>query len=276
MNGNVPDNRAATPLGEVTAQYWHGLNRDPDQAGLNGYMSWAGKDCRWGVMDDSFKIDTSAEAVSVWHNNPQTLAGMLYASLLNRPPDSAGLTAYTNGIRAHGLRWAAASMEASPEYRSRLAALCNGRASSDAGMLQPAAAVKTGVAGYLSVAATLAVACKVNDFTTESLKSADEAADDTPAAEEVETVNSAASLALTLAGGDESCKAAKQLLFAAAKIVSIAYPLDGPPSPVFIEQDLSSHWKLSHPLSVQWCEGAIRVGPDPSDWTQYSPEWSCI
>ena len=275
MNGNVPDNRPATPLGEITAQYWHALNRDPDPGGLNNYMSWANKDCRWGVMDDSFKIDTSAEAVNVWRDNPQTLAGMLYASLLNRPPDPSGLVAYTNGIRANGLRWAVASMEASPEYQGRLAAICAGRSSSDVGMLPAASAVTIGSAGYLSVAADLATACGLAKFTSHVLDAADDAADDSPAAADVEAVNSAAELAMSLAGSDESCKAAVQMVFAAARIAAVAYPLNGPPSPVFIEQDLNSHWELSHPLSVQWCEGSIRVGPDTADWTQYSPEWSC-
>ena len=29
INGNVPDNRTPDATGEITAMYWHGLNRDP-------------------------------------------------------------------------------------------------------------------------------------------------------------------------------------------------------------------------------------------------------
>lgn len=201
---------------------------------------------------------------------------MLYAALLNRPPDPGGLVAYTNGIRAYGLQWATASMEASREYRNRLATICNGRSSSAASMVPPDEAVSTGSAGFLSVAARLAVACGVAKFTSHVLDAANDAADDSPAAAEVNAVNAAAELATSLAGTDDSCKAAVQLVRAAAKIASIAYPLHGPPSPVFIEEDMSSHWTWSHPLSLQWCKGAIRVGPNTANWTGYYPEWSCI
>ena len=87
MNGNVPDKRAPNVAGEITAMYWHGVNRAPDSGGFNQYMWFANQNCRWGVLSASFQILNSAEAHNVWRNNPQTLAGMLYAALLNRPPD---------------------------------------------------------------------------------------------------------------------------------------------------------------------------------------------
>ena len=43
MDGRNPDARPATAEGEITAQYWHGLNRDPDRAGLESYMQKKGQ-----------------------------------------------------------------------------------------------------------------------------------------------------------------------------------------------------------------------------------------
>lgn len=83
-------------------------------------MSFVNQNCRWGVLSGSFQILNSAEARNVWHNDPQTLAGMLYAALLNRPPDAGGLATYTAAIRQRGLAWATASMMASNEYNARL------------------------------------------------------------------------------------------------------------------------------------------------------------
>jgi len=61
-------------------------------------MGFANQNCRWGVLSASFQILNSTEAHNAWHNNPQTLAGMLYAALLNRPPDPGGLQTYTAAI----------------------------------------------------------------------------------------------------------------------------------------------------------------------------------
>jgi hypothetical protein len=69
---------------------------------LNGYVSYADKDCRWGIQSAATDILDSGEAVSVWRDNPQTLAGMLYAALLNRPPDAGGLASNTAAIQQHG------------------------------------------------------------------------------------------------------------------------------------------------------------------------------
>jgi hypothetical protein len=124
MDGRVPDGRAANAAGEITAMYWHGLNRDPDPAGFSQYLNAHPGNCRWTVLSASYQILTSSEAQGVWHNNAQTEAGMLYAALLNRPPDPGGMTAYTAGINMHGLYWATASMLASPEYNARLARIC--------------------------------------------------------------------------------------------------------------------------------------------------------
>jgi hypothetical protein len=99
---------------------------------LNSYVSYADKDCRWGIQSVATDILDSGEAVSVWHDNPQTLAGMLYAALLNRPPDAGGLATYTAAIQQNGLRWAITSMLASGEYQSRLGKICAGRASTNA------------------------------------------------------------------------------------------------------------------------------------------------
>lgn len=124
LDGRVPDGRNGSAYDEIRAQYWHGLDRDPDPAGFRNYTRFVDENCRWGVIDGSYRILTSTEARNRWGNNPQHLAGMLYASLLNRAPDPGGLNAYTNAIRDRGLGWSVAQMMGSAEYRARLGGIC--------------------------------------------------------------------------------------------------------------------------------------------------------
>jgi len=123
VDGRVPDGRSATPIGELTAYYWHGLDRDPDGLSRDNFMRQINADCRWGIIKAGFTILASGEARNRWHNNARDEAGMLYASLLNRRPSPTGLASYTSYIRNRGLSWTIGHMMSSRAYRDRLKAI---------------------------------------------------------------------------------------------------------------------------------------------------------
>jgi len=54
------DGMAVTPEGELRARYIHSLDRQLDPAGFNNFMWFVNRDCRWGVIDATFKIANSA------------------------------------------------------------------------------------------------------------------------------------------------------------------------------------------------------------------------
>jgi Domain of unknown function (DUF4214) len=263
MNGNVPDNRSATPVGEITAYYWHGLNRDPDPGGLNNYLSFANSDCRWGIQDAGIKILDSAEAHNAWHNNTQTFVGMLYSALLNRPPDPGGFNTYVNAINSHGLRWAITAMQASAEFHNRLAAICNGRPQSNAtawdsynGMLQ-AIQINNGASDLVYACG---VGILVNSFGKLTLLK--------DAARLIKLSATAAYKATKVAGG--ACTGAYQMLQAADDAASIA-DYGGANNPVFLQSDTRTYWNaLGH-----WCETWIRIGPNAMTWNGYKADYRC-
>jgi hypothetical protein len=260
MDGNVPDNRPATAAGEITAMYWHGLNRDPDAGGFNSYMWFANQNCRWGVLSASFQILNSAEAHNVWQNNPQRLAGMLYAALLNRPPDPGGLNTYTNAIAQRGLPWATASMMASDEYNLRLKQICpNPDETADMYSWQDAQTFVWNV--LLHNAATEAIVCG----SKAALDRIDAILGDTetPVTEFISATVGLAEWFNNTFGLDQSCGAVKAYLAAALGVeLTVNF---GEDNPVFIEFEVGSPSGLSQQRSF-----TIRVGPNPTSWTGYS------
>jgi hypothetical protein len=259
MNGNVPDSRAPDAGGEITAMYWHGLNRDPDPAGLSQYMGFASQNCRWGVLSASFQILNSAEAHNAWHNNPQTLAGMLYAALLNRPPDPGGLQAYTAAITQRGLPWATASMMASPEYNTRLANICHAR-NETATMYtwdSAQAFAKSITRNNAFNNALLCVGAKAL-FKIDYLKDSD-----TPVGEFISTSLDIEKWIVDTFKLDGSCGAALAFIRAA---VAIYQTVNGSQyNPVFIQYSVGGPSNITHQRKF-----TIRVGPDPAHWTGYS------
>lgn len=264
MDGRVPDSRTADPAGEITAYYWHGLNRDPDPGGLNSYTWYAGQDCRWGIQSAATNILDSGEAHNAWHDNPQTLAGMLYAALLNRPPDPGGLATYTAAIQQRGLRWAITSMLASGEFQGRLGRICADRASTNAtawnshdSMVQ-AIRINNG-------ASDLVYACGagllINTFAPIGagiFKGADL------------IIRGSRLAAGKVAGVSGSCKAVYTMLQAADATASLA-DYAGANNPVFLEADTRSYWNaIGH-----WCTTNIRVGPSAIQWSGYSASYRC-
>ena len=259
FTGAVPDGRPATPLGEITAQYWHGLNRDPDPAGLANYMSFVNQDCRWGILDGSFKILNSAEAHNVWRNDPQTLAGMLYAALLNRPPDAGGLATYTAAIQNRGLPWATASMEASPEYNARLSAICGTKTT--ATMYTWTAAQAFAKYVLLPRVKALSTACIFNTSVKTALGQLDQS--DNFLLDSIGIVAETASTLEDLFGLDGTCGSAAQYL---RTMLNIGQVINGSQyNPVFIEFYVGNPAVISR--QRLWI---VRVGPNPTSWTAYS------
>jgi hypothetical protein len=256
------DGRAAFPEGEIAAQYIHSLDRQPDQAGFDSYMRFVNQDCRWGIMDASFKIANSAEAHQRWRDNPQDLAGMLYASLLDRQPDPGGLQTYTDAIRTRGLEWATASMLASPEYNTRLNALCAGRQSSSATMFtweQAQAFVDNEI---LPRAKDLAVVCGATHGTMVSLGALKGSGNFA-----VSFVGMSAWLANqfnSMFSIDGTCGAVAQYLLAARRINQITLQGDRY-NPVFIQAESGHHrW-----LTTVFDDFTLRIGPEPTHWDPY-------
>ena len=266
MNGNVPDNRPPNATGEITAIYWHGPNRDPDPAGFNQYMWFANQNCRWGVLSASFKILNSAEAHNVWHNNPQTLAGMLYAALLNRPPDPGGLQTYTTAIIQRGLPWATASMMASPEYNARLAGIC--QAPGETATMYTWQEAKTFRDTLLKLASNEGTFCFGKKAVDKILdlrgKEDTEPTVGNPIGEILAVAYSITNQIVADFHLDGTCGAMKAYLMAALKVFE-TYRGGTGDNPVFVEYSVgkASFWTHQRPFTV-------RIGPNPTSWTGYS------
>lgn len=266
VNGNVPDNRAPNVAEEITAMYWHGLNRNPDPAGFNQYIGFADQNCRWGVLSASFQILNSAETHNVWHDNPQTLAGMLYAALLNRPPDPSGLQTYTTAITQRGLPWATASMMASPEYNARLAGICH--VAGETATMYTWQEAKTFRDTLLKLAANEGTFCygkKAFDKVLDLQNKEDEAPTaDNPIGEILTVAYTITNQIVADFHLDGTCGAMKSYLMAALKVFE-TYRGGAGDNPVFVEYSVgkASFWTHQQPFTV-------RIGPNPTSWTGYS------
>jgi hypothetical protein len=259
MDGRNPDSRAVSAFGEITAQYWHGLNREPDRAGLDNYLSFANTNCRWGVLDGSFKILNSGEAHRAWRDDPQTLAGMLYAALLNRPGDAGGIATYTAAVRDRGLPWATAAMMGSREYRLRLDRICAGR-NETATMMEWHAAQEFAREGFLKKAITAATACGVTTAFKKSLEQLQRTPN--PYLMSMGLIAEVAGKMQLLFGLDGTCGTAVANLRAFWEVGKV---VDG---------------QRYNPVFIQWTTGSkglngqrsftLRVGADPTHWSGFS------
>jgi hypothetical protein len=241
--------------------YWHGLNRDPDPGGFDNYMSFVNQNCRWGILDGSFKILNSGEAHNVWRNDPQTMAGMLYAALLNRPPDSGGLATYTSAISQRGLEWATAAMMGSREYNVRLNGVCtNPNETATMYGWQDAQAFSRDV--LVQRAENLAIVCGTNA----AIRTAISQLKSTPfpPAIAIGRIAWVTNQLIRTFGWDGTCGAALQFLLAARHVNETILSGQGN-NPVFIQWTVGSpHWFTGQrPFTV-------RVGPNPTAWKGFS------
>jgi len=260
VDGRVPDSRPGTPGGEITAIFWHGLNRDPDPSGYANYMSFVNQNCRWGVLDGSFKILNSAEAHNTWRNDPRTLAGMLYAALLNRPPDDGGLKTYSDAISQRGLEWATAAMMASSEYNRRLSGICPSRSETSA-MYTWQDAQQFSRDTLIDHAKNLAEACLLNKVVQQinQLKSVPY-----PPAQAVGRIAWVTNQVISFYHLDGTCGAVVQMLLAARHVNEVIASGQGD-NPVFIE------WSVGNPAILTGQRAfTIRIGPNPTSWQGFS------
>jgi hypothetical protein len=257
------DGRPATPKGEMIAQYRHSLDREPDPGGLKNYMSFVNENCQWGIIDGSFKIANSAEARTRWSRNgdvDKNLAGMLYASLLDRAPDPGGLSTYTNNIRKQGLEWATAEMMGSAEYRGRLAKICNATDGLNATMVDWQIATEFIDDVLIHNAKTMGANCAVIKGIQKAagLKKdykSNKAAFVHVAGEITNRVYNKLS---------DPCGAALAYIKASLRIIQIIDAGAGY-NPVFIQFDTHRSWWTLR--SVQYF--TVRIGPDPTHWDRF-------
>jgi hypothetical protein len=263
--GAVParasDGRSPTPEAELTALYVHGLDRQPDPGGYNNYNWFIQQDCRWGVLDASFKILNSAEAHSRWRNNPQDLAGMLYAALLDRAPDPGGLSTYTETIAQRGLPWSTSQMLASEEYNGRLGRMCAGSRSSNATMLTWYQAADFSENTLVHNAKNLAVGCA---FSKSVQQIARLQKSKNGIAFFVGTVGRLTNTIVSTFRLDGTCAAVVTYLKAAVWIGQLVTE-GAADNPVFLQWDTDRP-----PLGVGQTKFNIRIGPNPTSWTLFA------
>lgn len=266
--GNGSDGRATDPRAEIVAQYVHSLDRQPTDAEIGDRMGFVKTNCDWGILDASYRLATSDEAKSRWNNNPQDLAGMLYASLLDRAPDPVGLTTYTNNIATRGLGWSTAEMLGSPEYRGRLDALCGKNRNPTATMYdwQSAAAQ----ANYMmEVARSMAVTCNVVELIKQVVV-LDFGGEDKESPESRQKLRSFITTTGEITNEvhgriDGTCDAAVTMVEAAREI-AVVIDAGGGYNPVMFYARTKEPWYYAKFLE----EFRIRIGPDPVTWKEFN------
>jgi hypothetical protein len=257
------DGRPNTPKGEIIAQYRHSLDREPDPGGLANYMSFVNKNCQWGIIDGSFKIANSAEARNRWSRNGDTnknLAGMLYASLLDRAPDPGGLDTYTNNIRKRGLEWANAEMLGSEEYRKRLATICNAKDGLNASMFDWRSAEEFANEVLLHNAKVMGANCAV----IKGIQKVTSLSSDNERGREL-FIGVVGEITKRIHGKlSDECGAALAYIKAMWRIDQIIHAGAGH-NPVLIQFDTHRSWWTLR--SVKYF--TVRIGPDPTHWTRF-------
>jgi peptidoglycan hydrolase-like protein with peptidoglycan-binding domain len=256
---SVPDRRPTSAEGEITALYLHGLNRDPDAGSFTKHAGEAQRDCRWGVLKSSYSIMTAPEARNVWRNDPQALAEMLHASLLNRPADPGELQAYTGAIRDRGLESVTVSTLASDEYNRRLDRICP--SGGTARMRTSAEAQAFAVDELWPRAENLAIACGVTTGLQKVLASLRNKK--LPLAQAVGIAAHVTNKLADKAKLNRECDAAAAYAKAA---LAIFVTIEGERlNPVFTQTYVGGAAIFGgHRLFI------IRVGANPTTWSEYS------
>ncbi|MEV1292742.1 hypothetical protein [Pseudonocardia sp. NPDC049635] len=282
------DGRDRTPTGELAAVYQHAFTRAPSGAERERDLQLAGMDCHWGVLDFSFRAMTSPEARGRWDNDPQDLAGMLYAGLLDRAPDAEGLQTSTRSIQQRGLEWATTEMLASPEYHRRIDRICQGLPSTGAAMMTWSDAVETAQSVVESRRQVAGVTCWLDSTVWAGLDAFDALLrTDTGKEKDPRTLKAKKDLRVeTLklfddlvkgvdrvmggSGGEDECAAEANFMRAGERIVEIAVPervgTDGGHNAVFVQEEQVKIDNLApgHRTKATW-----RVGANPTSWEPF-------
>ncbi len=153
-------NRPNVAENEIHAYYEEMLGRTADSGGYTTRINKVYEDCRQGILAAGMIILDSQEA----HNrrpNPDSFTVAMYRALLNRDADGGGRHHYVmDVIPQRGYRWAIRDLQSSPEFRGRLAAMCDHRRTSSANVLPAGQAVGAAV-GINDAGMTLLVQCGV-------------------------------------------------------------------------------------------------------------------
>jgi len=262
------DGRAATTEAEYGAVVWHILRRDPtpEEVKRDKTLTVREKQCSWGVLENAYKIAVSPEAEGIWSGHDDTRVKALFWAFLDRPASAEDVDTYVGTIAEHGVSWTVASILASPEYRSRVAALCDGYNGDElkAAMYGWEQALAFADDQLIKQAGNLAFQCKVakflQDLSITRLTGARGAAK--KFIKSVEKATDEASRS-SLNG---TCQTSLALYQSAARVAEIADP-DGAKNPVFIfhhrrTEDLNAHRFVE-----------TRVGTLPTEWQEYSADY---
>ncbi len=247
------DGRAVSPEGELRAFYLHGLNRAPDAGGLNTYLGIANADCRAGVLRFSYDILTSPEAARfLWAPDRQTNA--VFMALLNRAPDPSGWATYLAMNRAEGIDRSTVDIMKSPEYQSRLNAICAGRRSSNVSVYDQDDTARV-IQNMLDAVAVGSITCGLNYAVKKMKKLRGRAGLAGIAAMSGE-------IAAKGAGLGEMCKLTKQVALAAAWAAYIS----SRNHPVYIKETV---WVTSK-FKIKTTHYTWQIGWTPSDTREFS------
>jgi hypothetical protein len=103
------------------------LDADAKAAAFNyGAIPPNRSQCAQDVLEKSFRIVTSREAITRQGGNNRRLAAMLYQALLDRKGEASGIKWHAGYIKQHGVAADARYMQEGDDhkYRSRLATIC--------------------------------------------------------------------------------------------------------------------------------------------------------
>lgn len=261
LDERVPDGRQTNYTSEIAAQYWHDLGRDPDP-GWSVYTNMAAENCRRGVNNAAYSIANSGEAAARWRNSNDR-AGMLFAGLLNRPPSSNDVAAYSRHIRLRGLGWTTMNIMSSLEYGYRVERICaTTRVTTPSTSYAFARVMGPGEAHEF--AATMAHYA-LNLGTVCAFSQATKAALSRIGKKPITIPTAAAKIVSVL-----SKKRTKQLCAAALEYAKVAFEIDRLDDHGAVWVDLWVGNKGVSPNNYDLQRFAYRIGPSPAQFKTYS------
>ena len=109
----------------VTLLYADVLGRDPDAAGLTGWVNFLSAHCNAGGFSTTVQsFFDSDEFRTVRPVTMSRLVAMIYQTMLSREPDPGGLAGWTGLLRQARLTMALQGFIPSPEFQGLALALC--------------------------------------------------------------------------------------------------------------------------------------------------------
>lgn len=263
-----PDNAET----EIENYYREFLGRPSDPGGFAGYRDRMWNDCKFGVLAAGMMIGDAREAHDR-HRSPSAFVPAMFRALLNRNPDPGGLRTYVNVIATRGYRWAIRDIQASPEFRNRLNAMCQGRrGSSTQNMLKPDQAISAAI-GINDAGMSLVKACGVGlvisltgGLAAKSLYEASKA---------IKAARFAMESAINK-GAVGACLSAYQVLKAADEVATTARYEPGSSNPgynnpTYVYLNQRSDWAWNG----RWCHVQMGAGPSAPDRSWREVKFRC-